>query len=38
MEFRIEKGRGYRLVEKGIDEASIDFLSSGLHFYACKKG
>ena len=26
MEFRIEKGRGYRLVDKGIDSTSIDFL------------
>nr|QCI04007.1 RNA polymerase a-subunit [Antithamnionella ternifolia] len=26
MEFRIEKGNGYRLVDKGIDSKSIDFL------------
>nr|QCI09024.1 RNA polymerase a-subunit [Inkyuleea mariana] len=26
MEFRIEQGNGYRLVEKGIDHKSIDFL------------
>lgn len=26
MEFRIEQGKGYKLVEKGIDDRSIDFL------------
>jgi len=26
MEFRIEKGNGYRLIDKGIDSKSIDFL------------
>lgn len=37
MEFRIEKGRGYRLVEKGIDEASIDFLQVDSIFMPVKK-
>jgi DNA-directed RNA polymerase subunit alpha len=37
MEFRIEKGRGYRLVEKGIDEASVDFLQVDSIFMPVKK-
>jgi DNA-directed RNA polymerase subunit alpha len=37
MEFRIEKGRGYRLVEKGIDETSVDFLQVDSIFMPVKK-
>lgn len=37
MECRIEKGRGYRLVEKGIDETSIDFLQVDSIFMPVKK-
>jgi DNA-directed RNA polymerase subunit alpha len=37
MEFRIEKGKGYRLVEKGIDETSIDFLQIDSIFMPVKK-
>jgi len=37
MEFRIEKGRGYRLVEKGIDETSLDFLQIDSIFMPVKK-
>nr|BDA97937.1 RNA polymerase alpha subunit [Chroomonas collegionis] len=37
MEFRIEKGKGYRLVEKGIDETSLDFLQIDSIFMPVKK-
>nr|QHO64116.1 RNA polymerase subunit alpha [Lympha mucosa] len=37
MEFRIEYGRGYRLVEKGIDEKAIDFLQIDAVFMPAKK-
>nr|QCI08929.1 RNA polymerase a-subunit [Wrangelia sp.] len=37
MEFRIEKGEGYRLVEKGIDNKSIDFLQIDAVFMPAKK-
>ena len=37
MEFRIEQGNGYRLVEKGVDDRSIDFLQIDSIFYAGKK-
>jgi DNA-directed RNA polymerase subunit alpha len=37
MEFRIEKGKGYRLVEKGIDETSVDFLQIDSIFMPVKK-
>jgi DNA-directed RNA polymerase subunit alpha len=37
MEFRIERGKGYRLVEKGIDETSIDFLQIDSIFMPVKK-
>lgn len=37
MEFRIQKGRGYRLVEKGLDETSMDFLQIDSIFMPVKK-
>ena len=37
MEFRIEKGHGYRLVDKSIDEKSIDFLQIDAVFMPAKK-
>nr|UEQ12231.1 RNA polymerase alpha subunit [Batrachospermum sp.] len=37
MEFRIEHGRGYRLVDKGIDEKAIDFLQIDAVFMPAKK-
>nr|QCI06003.1 RNA polymerase a-subunit [Delesseria sanguinea] len=37
MEFRIEKGNGYRLVNKGIDKKSIDFLQIDSVFMPAKK-
>ena len=37
MEFRIEQGNGYRLVEKGIDNRSIDFLQIDAIFMPTKK-
>ena len=37
MEFRIEKGKGYQLVEKGIDETSLDFLQIDSIFMPVKK-
>nr|QCI04638.1 RNA polymerase a-subunit [Apoglossum ruscifolium] len=37
MEFRIEKGNGYRLVDKGIDNKSIDFLQIDAVFMPAKK-
>nr|QCI04762.1 RNA polymerase a-subunit [Bornetia secundiflora] len=37
MEFKIEKGRGYRLVDKGIDNKSIDFLQIDAVFMPTKK-
>nr|QCI07999.1 RNA polymerase a-subunit [Plumaria plumosa] len=37
MEFRIEKGNGYRLVDKGIDNKSIDFLQIDAIFMPAKK-
>lgn len=37
MEFRIEQGCGYRLVDKGIDDKSIDFLQIDAVFMPAKK-
>lgn len=37
MEFRIEKGKGYRLVDRSIDEKSIDFLQIDAVFMPAKK-
>ena len=37
MEFRIEQGNGYRLVDKGIDNQSIDFLQVDAVFMPTKK-
>jgi len=37
MEFRIEQGRGYKLIDKGIDEKSIDFLQIDAVFMPTKK-
>nr|QCI07876.1 RNA polymerase a-subunit [Pleonosporium borreri] len=37
MEFKIEKGHGYRLVDKGIDKKSIDFLQIDAIFMPAKK-
>lgn len=37
MEFRIEQGRGYRLVTKGIDENAVDFLQIDAVFMPAKK-
>ena len=37
MEFRIEQGNGYRLVDKGIDDQSIDFLQIDAVFMPAKK-
>lgn len=37
MEFRIEKGHGYRLVDKNINEKSIDFLQIDAVFMPVKK-
>nr|YP_009397906.1 RNA polymerase a-subunit [Sonderella linearis]ARW67092.1 RNA polymerase a-subunit [Sonderella linearis] len=37
MEFKIEKGNGYRLVDKGIDNKSIDFLQIDAIFMPAKK-
>nr|YP_009398312.1 RNA polymerase a-subunit [Thaumatella adunca]ARW67498.1 RNA polymerase a-subunit [Thaumatella adunca] len=37
MEFRIEQGNGYRLVDKGIDHRSIDFLQIDAIFMPTKK-
>lgn len=37
MEFRIEKGSGYRLVDKGIDNKSVDFLQIDAVFMPAKK-
>ncbi len=37
MEFRIEKGHGYRLVDGNINEKSIDFLQIDAVFYASQK-
>lgn len=37
MEFRIEQGNGYRLVNKGIDNKSIDFLQIDAIFMPAKK-
>ena len=37
MEFRIEQGSGYRLVEKGIDYKSIDFIKIDAIFMPTKK-
>nr|YP_009314996.1 RNA polymerase a-subunit [Scinaia undulata]SCW23451.1 RNA polymerase a-subunit [Scinaia undulata] len=37
MEFRIEQGRGYRLVEKGIDNKALDFLQIDAVFMPAKK-
>nr|YP_009399776.1 RNA polymerase a-subunit [Digenea simplex]ARW69595.1 RNA polymerase a-subunit [Digenea simplex] len=37
MEFRIEQGKGYRLVEKAIDNKSLDFLQIDALFMPAKK-
>ena len=37
MEFRIEQGHGYRLVDKGIDDQSIDFLQIDAVFMPATK-
>nr|YP_009398747.1 RNA polymerase a-subunit [Kuetzingia canaliculata]ARW67933.1 RNA polymerase a-subunit [Kuetzingia canaliculata] len=37
MEFKIEQGNGYRLVEKGIDNKSIDFLQIDAVFMPAKR-
>jgi DNA-directed RNA polymerase subunit alpha len=37
MEFRIEQGQGYKLVDKGIDEKAIDFLQIDAVFMPAKK-
>lgn len=37
MEFRIEQGNGYRLVDKGIDKKSIDFLQIDAVFMPARK-
>ena len=37
MEFKIERGYGYRLVDKGIDDKSIDFLQIDAIFMPAKK-
>nr|YP_009395440.1 RNA polymerase a-subunit [Polysiphonia infestans]ARW64420.1 RNA polymerase a-subunit [Polysiphonia infestans] len=37
MEFKIEQGNGYRLVDKGIDDKSIDFLQIDAIFMPAKK-
>nr|YP_010904129.1 RNA polymerase subunit alpha [Caulacanthus ustulatus]WCH57380.1 RNA polymerase subunit alpha [Caulacanthus ustulatus] len=37
MEFRVEQGSGYRLIEKGIDNKSIDFLQIDAVFMPAKK-
>nr|QCI07342.1 RNA polymerase a-subunit [Leiomenia cribrosa] len=37
MEFRVQQGRGYRLVDKGIDNKSIDFLQVDAVFMPAKK-
>jgi len=37
MEFRIEQGNGYRLIDKGIDKKSIDFLQIDAIFMPAKK-
>ncbi len=37
MEFKIEQGNGYKLIEKGIDDKSIDFLQIDAVFMPAKK-
>lgn len=37
MEFRIERGSGYRLIDKGIDDTAIDFLQIDAIFMPAKK-
>jgi DNA-directed RNA polymerase subunit alpha len=37
MEFRLQRGKGYRLVEKGIEDISIDFLQVDSIFMPIKK-
>nr|YP_010904330.1 RNA polymerase subunit alpha [Catenella fusiformis]WCH57581.1 RNA polymerase subunit alpha [Catenella fusiformis] len=37
MEFRVEQGNGYRLIDKGIDHKSIDFLPIDAVFMPAKK-
>ncbi len=37
MEFKIEQGNGYRLVDKGVDDRSIDFLQIDAIFMPAKK-
>nr|YP_009315402.1 RNA polymerase a-subunit [Yamadaella caenomyce]SCW23857.1 RNA polymerase a-subunit [Yamadaella caenomyce] len=37
MEFRIEQGKGYRLIERGMDKTAIDFLQIDAVFMPTKK-
>nr|YP_009315809.1 RNA polymerase a-subunit [Trichogloeopsis pedicellata]SCW24467.1 RNA polymerase a-subunit [Trichogloeopsis pedicellata] len=37
MEFRIEQGRGYRLIDKGMDDKAVDFLQIDAVFMPAKK-
>lgn len=37
MEFRIEKGKGYHLIERSVDESSLDFLQVDAIFMPVKK-
>nr|YP_009314378.1 RNA polymerase a-subunit [Liagora harveyana]SCW22632.1 RNA polymerase a-subunit [Liagora harveyana] len=37
MEFRIEQGRGYRLIDKGMDDKAVDFLQIDAIFMPAKK-
>lgn len=37
MEFRIEPGRGYQIVEKFMDDTSVDFLQVDAIFMPVKK-
>nr|YP_009313150.1 RNA polymerase a-subunit [Dermonema virens]SCW21404.1 RNA polymerase a-subunit [Dermonema virens] len=37
MEFRIEQGRGYRLIDRGTDEKAVDFLQIDAVFMPAKK-
>nr|BDA98907.1 RNA polymerase alpha subunit [Chroomonas debatzensis] len=37
MEFRLERGKGYKLIEKGLDDISIDFLQVDAIFMPVKK-
>nr|YP_010873233.1 RNA polymerase a-subunit [Nemalion vermiculare]WGV34350.1 RNA polymerase a-subunit [Nemalion vermiculare] len=37
MEFRIEQGRGYRLIDKGMDDKAVDFLQIDAVFMPARK-